>query len=124
MENQDWDIPTGLTANGRKAAFAIRNFAKAHGLVDSGGGKMFFTPKEWNARGQKYCGNSDLVVDYEGAAIQVATSLDAAFYSGSYALHNELYGVLNEIGVYMEEGTLWYSGVYPQRNPLKKGGVS
>lgn len=110
--NQDWKIPTGLSAKGRKAAFAIRNFAKANGLSFTGGCKVFYSPAEWKARGEQYCTTSELIVVYEGADLGLATSMDRAYDFGSYDLQEKLIDVLAEIGLYTEEATGWYGGVY------------
>lgn len=111
-DQNDWEIPTGLSAAGRKAAFAIRNFAKEKSLFYTGGVRVFYTPEEWRSRGEAYGTSSELVVVYESADIRYAASLKGADEHGSYKLNDALCHRLQQIDVYLEEGTTWFGSIY------------
>ena len=49
---------------------------------------------------------------YDGADICTALNFDRAYDFGSYAPHEELAAELRRLGVYVEEGTHWFSGIY------------
>lgn len=115
MSNQkiadDWKIPAGLSAKARAAAKAIRKFAFEKGLDDSGG-PIFYSPKQWRERGESYGESCELIVVYDGADIRTALSFDRAYDFGSYAPLEELAAELRRLGVYAEECTCWFSGIY------------
>tara|TARA_Y100000034_G_scaffold59657_1_gene72535 strand:+ start:12854 stop:13213 length:360 start_codon:yes stop_codon:yes gene_type:complete len=100
------DIPTGLSRKGRKAAYAIRNFMKKHHFL-TGGCKTFYTPAEWDERGESYGGASELVFVYDGGDLYSIMSNEFGF-----DLSNELQQNLNDIGVFAECCTSWYSAIY------------
>jgi len=113
-----WEVPTGLSRLGRKAAFVIRDFCRDHGLDDTGGCKVFYTPKQWRERHEEYGCKSELIVVHDGGDHSVAVCMDAAYENfcgllpNPYRLHEELIEKLAEIGVFMEACTRWYSAIY------------
>jgi len=113
-----WEIPTGLSRLGRKAAYVIRDFCKKHGLDDTGGCKVFYTPKQWRERGEKYGCKSELIVVHDGGDHSVCVSMDAAYdnfcgvFGNPYRLYEELGAKLADAGVYMEGCYRWQSAVY------------
>lgn len=102
-----WDIPKTLTRAGRKAAEAIRDFCIERGLTHAEC-RVFYSPEEWRARGERHATSSLLVVVYDGAAVRRALSFDG----GDYATVEALRQVLDPLDVFSEECTGWYSGIY------------
>ena len=109
--SDDWTIPTGLTRQARAAAKVIRDFAAEQGLT-AAGGRVFYTPAEWRQRGEDYCRDAELVIVYDGADISAAISMDRAMDYRSYAALDQLAERLAARGLHLEEGTVWYAGLY------------
>lgn len=107
-QRDDWEIPTGLSKQGRIAAKIIRDFAEEYDLLGTGGCKIFYAPKEWAKKGWDYGNGSDLVIVYEGAEIGDAFEYDRE----QYKLIEKLRKRLEEYGVFTECGTSWMSAVY------------
>jgi len=102
-------IPEGLSAKGRKAAEVIVAHLKKRGLYHSGGCKVFYTPAEWEARGEKYGHKSLLVICHDGGCHSYAFNPDYEQYD-EYNARND---ALSKVGCYVENCTSWYSAVYP-----------
>ena len=87
---------------------AISEFFQSEGITFAE--KVFYTPEEWQDRGERYCAQSLLVVVYDGEGdVHRAMSLDGM----DYKCNQRLQDALAKIGCYFEEGTHWYGGVYP-----------
>lgn len=102
------DQPKGLDAIGRKAYQTLVEFLLHHELTYTGGCKAFYSPAEWEKRGELYCRSASLIVVYDGGEVREAMTLDAECYK----LNAEMQAVLRESGFFFEEGTGWYGGVY------------
>jgi len=100
-----WAMPDKLSAKGVKAWGAIVALAKKHELSD-GGCRVFYSPKEWAARGERYGCKSKLVVVYDGGEFGDICKFDGPFYE-------ELLASPMMKGLFIEECTGWYSAVYP-----------
>ena len=105
----DWPIPAGLSKQGRDAAKAIVEFLADHGMTDHGGGGKFYTPAEWRERGEEYGTRSLLVITHDGGDHAAAFNWDYECYE----LIEQLREKLSPLGVYIEQGTSWFSAVYP-----------
>jgi len=105
---EDMGQPRGLSHLGKIAWATLVNFFKKNRLMSTGGGKVFYSPQEWAARGELYAKRSVLVVVYDGGAHRSAMTLDAE----QYDLNEEMQQALRDAGFYFEEGTGWYGGVY------------
>jgi len=103
--------PNDLCPLGEKAYEVIRSFLVEKGLDDCGGCKVFYSPTEWKARGEKYCTGSTLVVVYDGADARRAFNMDYG-YETKYKHMNDINERLDAVGVFPEEGTGWYCGIY------------
>lgn len=103
------DKPTKgvLSTKGVRAAATIAAFLETHKLDDTGGCTTFYTPEEWKARGEKYGESSHLIVVYDGGDLH--SIIDEEFGGELLA---KLTQALDDIGVYMEACTNWYSAVY------------
>ncbi len=101
-----FDIPKGLSREGRAAAKAIVALAKKYGL-EPGDSRVFYTPKEWRERGESYGTSGELVVVYDGGDLASLMTMDYG-----YKLFDELMGALNAHGCFPEQCTGWYSAVY------------
>jgi hypothetical protein len=105
--------PKGLSKKGRQAYRAIVDALRKHGLVYTGGGRAFYSPKEWKDRGEDYGTESQLVVVYDGGDL---------FYVFNSSMHSEFEKPANvreeidkrlaDFGLYVEECTGWYAAVY------------
>lgn len=109
--------PEGLTAEGEKAYETVMAVLKKYNALDTGGCKAFYSPAEWRNRGEEYAGGSELVIVYDGGDLKHFFSMDACYYdnphsSKRYDRYEEMQAALNGSGLYFEEGTSWYSGVY------------
>ena len=105
---KDLEIPTGLSQKGRQAARVIVAFLKEKELTETGGCRVFYTPREWKARGEKYGTTSELVVVYDGAEAAYALAMDYEMYKAI----DELQARLDAIGVFFEEATCWYGSIH------------
>lgn len=82
--NKDWDVPTGLSREARKLAFDIRKVAFAFHW-DAGGQKVFWSPQQWQERGEPFGKGAELVILHESGDHARYFSLDHA-YEGSHAI--------------------------------------
>lgn len=106
---EEFAIPKGLSAKGRKAAQAILKVLKKYDAADSGGCTVFYTPARWKERGEDYGTESLLVVVYDGGDHRQFFNMDCE----RYKLHEEMRQALHEVGCYPEECTGWYCAIYP-----------
>lgn len=118
--------PPGLSREGRTAYDVVLKFLKEKGLDHTGGCRLFYSPAEWKARGEKYGTSSHLVIVYDGADARHALSFDGAEELASmcedvyeqdseaspYRLFEELQERLAKHGLHSEECTGWYAAVY------------
>lgn len=87
---------------------AVENDERGEKTLYTGGCTPFFSPKDWKARGERYGGDSKLVIVYDGG--------DLYEFFGSYATFPTLVDTMREalakLGVYHEAATGWYGAVY------------
>jgi hypothetical protein len=104
-----FEIPDGLSDQGRRAAEIIRDFCREHKLGSNQ--RVFHSPAEWTLG---YGQGSLMVVLHEGSDANRALSMDGADEQngGDYSLYEALQERLREAGVYIEQCTRWYSAVY------------
>lgn len=122
--SDNFAMPAGLTAAGRRAHDIIVKFLRKRRLTYAGG-RVFYTPEEWRAKGEAYgIGPSvKLIISYEGS-----DDLKHAFsYDGEdYKTLEAMVAALRVAGLYTEEGTSWYSYVLPAHpiatSVLREGG--
>jgi len=100
-------MPEGLSLSGQLAWQTLVKFFAQHGLTHTGGGTVFYSPEEWEARREPYSHGAVLVVAYDGGEHREAMTLD-----GDEQLHEQMQEALNAQGFYFEEGTGWSGGVY------------
>lgn len=94
---------------GELAHETLMRFFEKHGLLYSGGQKVFYTPEEWRAKGEPYGQKAVLVVCHDGGAHAPAFNWDYGDTKLVEALRQEL----EAVGLYVEGCTCWYSGIYP-----------
>lgn len=74
----------------------------------SGGCKAYYSPEEWEDRGEEYGKKSKLVVVHDGG--------DLAYYCnsdyGNFDQMGKLEKTLANYGYYIESCTCWYSAIY------------
>ena len=105
---RDLMIPNGLSSFGCAAALKIVKLLREHDAMETGGCKVFYSPKEWKARGEQYGCESELVVVYDGGD-------HASFFNTDLECWNRIEKLakdLAELGLYVEACTGWYSAIY------------
>ena len=108
---KQWPIPDGLSAKGLAAARAIREFLEEKDATYHGGGGKFYTPEEWEDRGEEYGLRSLLIITHDGGDHAPAFNID---YEAE-ELQEELTERLRSVGVYPQLCTCWYSAIYAAR---------
>lgn len=102
-------IPEGLSEEGQRAAEGIVQFlferGAAHDLED-----CLYSPQQWAERGERFGGNSLLIVTHEGGAH--AGAFDTEQDPGEL-LHPAMTKRLRSLGLMSELCDSWYSAVYP-----------
>ena len=104
----DLSMPDGLSAKGKRAYKAIMQILIDNDALETGGCKTFYSPAEWKARGEEYCRNAELIVVYDGGAVAPFFNYDYE----CYPLIDIMDKALEKVGLYSEQGTCWYSGIY------------
>ena len=105
-------MPEGLCHCGKAAAQVIVNLLKEEGSTYTGGCKTFYSPREWEDRGESYGAGSVLIVVHDGGEVGPYFSLDKSY--PSYESHTRMSKALKEAGFYSEEGTSWYASIWPR----------
>lgn len=132
MIGENFNMPSDLNADGKRAYETIKKFLKGFKELDSGGCQSFYSPKEWNARGEEYGTRSVLIVCYDGGELRPYFNMDACydghcmlmdfltsngkdvstFKGKAYDIYENLRNTLSAEGFTVEECTGWYSAVY------------
>jgi hypothetical protein len=108
--SKDFEIPNDLSDLGRQVAETIVKTIR-HLVGDSvtgGGCKAFYSPEEWQDRGEQYGLSSELIVVYDGGDLSSCFS----YLSGLPEFEEAMTKALEDIGVWAEPCTCWYSAVY------------
>ena len=100
------EIPKTLKGLARQAAKKVLEVMGPK--ADTGGCKMFYTPKEWKERGEKYGTNALVVIVHDGGD-------QAPYFSWDYECYKmmeRMTEALAKIGCFAEQCTGWYSAIY------------
>ena len=106
--------PESLSTLGQKAHKAITNVLAKYAspdrgsLDDPGGCKTFYSPEEWQARGEAYGLTSELVVVYDGGGPRHFFEWEGR----NESLLEEMRLALEADGLYHECCTCWYGAIY------------
>jgi len=100
--------PEGLSPAGELAYEAIMAVLTQEDSLFTGGCKTFYSPAEWRERGEEYGGNSELVVVYDGGDVRRFFS----YTSDDYEAMGKVDLALDNLNMYAEDCTSWYSAVY------------
>lgn len=76
-----------------------------------GGCLAFFSPREWEERGETWGRDAELIVCHDGGGM-------AAFFNSDYGDFRRMRAVndaLREAGYWAEPCTGWYTAIYPRR---------
>jgi hypothetical protein len=106
--NKDLNMPEGLSKDGEVAYRIIMSFLNAKQMTYTGGCRAFYSPTEWETRGEQYGLKSVLIVVHDGG--DLAPVFNLAYERG--ALHDELNKKLEESGLWCESCTSWYTAIY------------
>jgi hypothetical protein len=104
----DFDMPENLSQEGKTAYNTIMAFLSAKSMNYGGGCKSFYSPEEWEDRGEQYGLKSKLIVVHDGGDLAQIFNLDYERYS----LHDEMQSKLAEYGFFAESCTCWYTAIY------------
>lgn len=99
----------GDGVRGRQAADAILALLRRRKATNTGGGRLFYSPAEWRARGEKYGTTAVLIVTHDGGE-------QAPFFNWDYDNPKAVEAMrkaLESVACYVEQCTSWYSAVYP-----------
>jgi hypothetical protein len=102
--------PEGLSPEGEKAYDAIMQVLRENGATNTGEGKAFYSPKEWEERGESYGQGAVLIVVYDGGDHRRFFNMDAAY--PTYMSHLKMTNALGAKDLFFEECTGWYAAVY------------
>lgn len=111
MASSDFDT-SSLRGKPKKVADSIVAFlTRRLGAAPSGGGcKAFYSKDEWRNKGERDCGPAAiLILCHDGGDLSPYCNLDYEVYSAYEALQQMLE---KEHGVWLEQGSSWYSVVY------------
>ena len=107
--NKDFIIPDDLCDTGKLLAKKILEVADDPNDCISGGGcRAFYSPKEWEARGELYGKNSLLIVVHDGGDL-------APYFNYDYECQNaveKMDEALSQLGAHAEQCTSWYTAIY------------
>jgi hypothetical protein len=109
---KDLTMPEGLCAQGRQAWAVIVMEAVANRCTYTGGCTAFYSPAEWQARGEKYGRGAVLVVCHDGGSVGEVVAMEGRFYSGA------LDRLSDEADCWLEDMTCWGTAVYPCEGAL------
>lgn len=101
--------PQGLSEPGVTAWDAITSLLEAEDATYTGGCKAFYSPQEWEARGEEYGTKSVLVVVHDGGEVGRYFNYDKEDYKAIERMNAKL----KSVGLWFESCTCWYSAIYP-----------
>ena len=101
-------MPEGLSAAGQLAYNQIMVILQRQNRTDTGGCKTFYSPAEWNARGEDYGLKSELIVVYDGGDVSGFFNYD----DEQYGSIDEMSEALQQSNLFSEQCTNWYSAIY------------
>jgi len=122
-------MPERLDTDGKRAYSTIKKYLDNFSHIETGGCQTFYSPKEWEDRGEEYGIGSKLIVVYDGGDMRPYFNMDAAydghcmlaeFYedvgdsllNDPYHSYESMQSALRKEGLYFEECTNWYAAVY------------
>lgn len=101
-----FDLPEGATEEQRKIHKAIMSVLPH--WAEPGGCRVFYTPEEWQARGEKYGEGASLVVVHDGGDHAPYFNWDYRAYPAVEAMLH----ALEEAGYLPSQCTSWYTAIY------------
>lgn len=102
--------PPNLSPRAAEAHRVILEVLRKHEATYTGGCRGFYSNAQWAERGEEYGRGAVLVVVYDGGDLGDFFNLDHAESDSSR--YEAMRKALEEIGLYSEECTGWYSGIY------------
>ena len=97
-------MPENLSDTGKLAYKTIMKVLENVGSIDTGGCVTFYSPIQWHARNEEYGLKSELIICYDGGTVR-------EFFDDG-PLVGLMIDALDEVGLYSEPCTCWYSAVY------------
>ena len=106
--NSDLAEPANLSPEGKKAYKAIMAFLNDRAMTFTGGCKAFYSPQEWQERGEQYGEGSELIVVHDGGDLSYLFNLDHGYYILAESMNN----AIEKTGCYPEGMTCWATAIY------------
>ena len=109
--------PEGKVSKGAKKAIEIiQNFMARHEFT-TGGCTTFYTPSDWEGRGEQYGHDSQLIVVYDwGDLYYVMNPHYSDFPSLFYKYQAELMREFEEASLVLQECHSWHAAVYREED--------
>lgn len=104
----DLERPAGLSDQGNKAYDAIIAVLEKNESTYTGGCKAFYSPSEWEKRGESYGLKSHLIIVHDGGGLAYA-------FNDDYECSELVQGMseaLKAAGLFAEPCTCWYTAIY------------
>lgn len=106
--DRDLGIPPELSAQGKKAAELILDFLLAEGLAGTCGCRAFYSPQEWQERGEKFGHDSLLILVYDSD--HIGRYMDPS--QGENDLFSRFIDNVEQHGFVFQACTSDYSAIY------------
>lgn len=106
--NEDLKAPENLDEKGSLAHAAITTLLAKKRMTYTGGCKAFYSPAQWEERGEEYGRGALLIVCHDGGDL-------APFFNHDYQCYasmEKMRKALERVGCFVEQCTSWYSAVY------------
>lgn len=101
-------MPSNLSKEGKTAYKSIMKVMEDTFNIDTGGCTTFYSPKQWVDRKEEYGTKSELIICHDGGTVGEFFSYD----NGAYGLIAMMSDSLEEVGLYAEQCTSWYTAIY------------
>ena len=113
--NTDLTLPTAANDTA-KAHAAIVALLERDGSTITGGCRAFYTPAEWQERGEEYGLDSALIVVHDGGDLARYCNMNYECYRTSEDAPkrewDRMIDALNAAGFWSEQCTSWYTAIY------------
>lgn len=106
-EDVNLAMPDNLSEDGKRA-YKVIMASMVDGINNPGGCKTFYSPQEWEARGELYGLRSELIVVYDGGDVRTYFEYDGL----NDNLMEHMRVALANAGLYHESCTGWYGAIY------------
>jgi hypothetical protein len=100
--------PKNLSEAGKRAHKTILQILEKNKTLETGGCKAFYSPKEWQERGEKYGQKAELIIVHDGGDLAQYFNVDYE----NVAAQKKMETALEKQNLYAESCTCWYTAIY------------